>query len=402
MTTPDPLTVDDVLAWNIAPVGQTADRLKSLSAEIDLQADGAGRKVAASTEYFDSDAGNAARGKGAADRDDTFATADVLEKMSVLAASLKTTIEDAIEVIRDKKADAEDSRWDFFVTPEGDVRSHKSNMETATSCAPFGMAAVAIKEAMAFNLASSIKGALSAIREADSEGAESFARLLEDLSDTVKKQVAAIPDDPYLAWVLGEYQTDSSKGEPQLWPEGWMLTAIRVYDSEFQPKMMTSEEIEALEDLFTEQGPLAAYRQANMVDEAKSAAEENYPESLDDGHGDAFRHIYWNARMTQEFGPEWTETYGTAHEKSGGNPPNREAMDLFNNEIGRQIGADNPDASPEELQQIIKSKIESGEVLVMAPKDGEGSPPVITWSNKVSEADTESAAGVEVPLPGHR
>lgn len=30
--------------------------------------------------------------------------------------------------------------------------------------------------------------------------------------------------------------------------------------------------------------------------------------SLDDGHGDAFRHIYWNARMTQEFGPEWTET----------------------------------------------------------------------------------------------
>ncbi|MFI2233755.1 hypothetical protein [Nocardia testacea] len=27
--------------------------------------------------------------------------------------------------------------------------------------------------------------------------------------------------------------------------------------------------------------------------------------------------------MTQKFGPEWTETYGTAHEKSGGNPPNR-------------------------------------------------------------------------------
>ncbi|MET8797712.1 hypothetical protein ABZV91_14895 [Nocardia sp. NPDC004568] len=77
-------------------------------------------------------------------------------------------------------------------------------------------------------------------------------------------------------------------------------------------------------------------------------------------------------------------------------------MDLFDNQIGRRIGADNPDASPEELQQIIKSKIENGEVLVMAPKAGEGSPPVITWSNKVSEADTESAAGVEVPLPGHR
>ncbi|MEV0105287.1 hypothetical protein AB0H42_02970 [Nocardia sp. NPDC050799] len=184
---------------------------------------------------------------------------------------------------------------------------------------------MAIKEATAFNLASSIKGALSAIREADSEGAESFARLLEDLSETVKTQLVATPDDPYLAWILSEYQTDSSEGEPRLWPEGWMLTAMRAYDSKFEPNMMTAEEIEALEDLFTEQGPLAAYRQANMVDEARAAATESFPESLDDGHGDAFRHIYWNARMTQEFGEDWTQTYATAHEKSGGNPPNREA-----------------------------------------------------------------------------
>ncbi|MGW6332108.1 hypothetical protein [Nocardia rhamnosiphila] len=129
MTTPEPLTVDTVLSWNIEPVGRTADALKTLSADIESQADEAGRKIAGSTEYFDSDAGNAARTKGAADRGDTFTTGDVLEKMSVLAASLKTTIGDAIEVIRDKKADAEDSRWDFFVTPEGDVRPHKSNVD---------------------------------------------------------------------------------------------------------------------------------------------------------------------------------------------------------------------------------------------------------------------------------
>ncbi|MET8797713.1 hypothetical protein ABZV91_14900 [Nocardia sp. NPDC004568] len=34
-------------------------------------------------------------------------------------------------------------------------------------------------------------------------------------------------------------------------------------------------------------------RGSAMVDEAESVAEENHPESLDDGHGDAFRHIYW-------------------------------------------------------------------------------------------------------------
>ncbi len=105
--------------------------------------------------------------------------------------------------------------------------------------------------------------------------------------------------------------------------------------------------------------------------------------------------------MAQRLGPEWTELYGTAHEKSGGNPPNREAMDLFNNQLGREIGAANPEASPEELQQLIKDEIEKGRALVLAPPAGDASGiPVINWSNKVTKAETNQTSGVDVPLPG--
>ncbi|WP_040812493.1 DUF6973 domain-containing protein [Nocardia concava] len=58
------------------------------------------------------------------------------------------------------------------------------------------------------------------------------------------------------------------------------------------------------------------------------------PDSKDEGHGDAARHAYWNARMTQEFGADWAKQYATAHESGGGNGPQREAMDLLNAKSG--------------------------------------------------------------------
>ena len=65
-----------------------------------------------------------------------------------------------------------------------------------------------------------------------------------------------------------------------------------------------------------------------------------------DNQTDAFRHAYANALMTQKFGEEWTRKFATAHEGRENNYASSEAMDLYNNEIGRQIAVDNPNASP--------------------------------------------------------
>jgi hypothetical protein len=111
---------------------------------------------------------------------------------------------------------------------------------------------------------------------------------------------------------------------------------------------------------------------ANVQDEVR----RNWP--TNDGHTDAFRHAYWNAQLTSEFGAEWTAQFTTAHE--GSNPGNstREAMDLYNNQVGRQIALNNPKASPAELADLVKAALDNGDLVVVNSKGH------LDWSNKVA------------------
>lgn len=118
--------------------------------------------------------------------------------------------------------------------------------------------------------------------------------------------------------------------------------------------------------------------------EAYSTADQYYPPEAgnefygqNDGHNDAFRHAYLNARMTQMFGAERAEALATTHEALPGNPANREAMDLYNNELGRRIATENPDASPEELAELVHQAVENGDAIVI---DGNTN---LAWSDQV-------------------
>ncbi|MGI5219767.1 DUF6973 domain-containing protein [Nocardia sp. CA-290969] len=343
---------------------------------------------------------NRRRDRARIDRNDTFNTADILDEMAKLATRLADTIAPEIQTIRDTKEEVESSRWELYVNHDGTVDSRRSNWEIATEFFPFGPAAVTAKESAEMSYEITIQGALTKILEADLEGGAKFATLLEKLSDSVKTALVAKPSDPELARILEDYQTDSSVGDLQLWPTGLELEALQRIKPGLQPQMLSTEEIAVMSMLLAKKDYAGIVDQFEMTQQAQEAAIQVYPQSVDDGHGDAFRHAYWNALMAQRFGPEWTEMYGISHEKSGGNPPNREAMDLFNNQLGREIGAANPDASPEELQQLIKNEIDKGNALVLAPPTGdlEGTP-VITWSNQVAETGTKQTSGVDIPLP---
>lgn len=96
-----------------------------------------------------------------------------------------------------------------------------------------------------------------------------------------------------------------------------------------------------------------------------------------DGHRDAFRHAYWNALMTREYGRGWAATFGTAHEARPGNEANREAMDLYNNAVGRSIAAEHPNASKEQLGGLVQQALLDGRLIV---KDARGQ---LAWSDKV-------------------
>lgn len=86
---------------------------------------------------------------------------------------------------------------------------------------------------------------------------------------------------------------------------------------------------------------------------------------------DAFRHAYWQALNTQDVGEDFTRKMSDAHEYS---TPAKEVdsdliMDIHNNDLGIQVGRENPQASPAELISIIKSKMDAGELLIIN-KDG--------------------------------
>ena len=82
---------------------------------------------------------------------------------------------------------------------------------------------------------------------------------------------------------------------------------------------------------------------------------------------DAFRHGIWNAEMTVLIGKERAELFATAHEdkdvtgtESDGYPKTAHRdMDLHNNEVGRDIGEKNKEASESEMADIIYQEIYS-------------------------------------------
>ncbi|MFZ5440300.1 MAG: DUF6973 domain-containing protein [Myxococcota bacterium] len=153
---------------------------------------------------------------------------------------------------------------------------------------------------------------------------------------------------------------------------------------------ITQTEGKLLDKLASQRGIAGQMAFRDIKDRAFDVSEARFPDPTpipagrdrqwlnNDGHRDAFRHAYWNALMTREFGASWTAQFATAHEGLPGNPSNREAMDLYNNEVGRQIALANPDATPEQLADLVQQAVNDGR-LVVVPPSGSG----LEWSDRV-------------------
>ncbi|MFD5600753.1 DUF6973 domain-containing protein [Leucobacter sp. NPDC058333] len=102
---------------------------------------------------------------------------------------------------------------------------------------------------------------------------------------------------------------------------------------------------------------------------ALNVAEEHFPVGTgrpgNYDQNDAFRHTYWSAIMTKKFGAEWAEQFTSAHEGYYSNPGPPEAMDLYNNEVGRSIATDHPFASEKELAGLIDEAVRNGDVITI-------------------------------------
>ena len=194
---------------------------------------------------------------------------------------------------------------------------------------------------------------------------------------------------PLLKDVLKNYQVKDDKLKK--WSPkfgGWITIP-------FAPsRKLTETEGKLLDKLTFSKGLMGLKSFKGIKERAFSVSEKEYPSpstiplyvpkrrnrewTNNDGHRDAFRHAFWNALLTKHFGIKWANQFATAHEALPGNPAQREAMDLYNNEVGRKIAAANPKASEKKLAELIKKAVTSGKTVVVN-RSGD-----LAWSNTVT------------------
>jgi hypothetical protein len=182
-----------------------------------------------------------------------------------------------------------------------------------------------------------------------------------------------IPPGAELERITTEYQVAADPNGMVKWPDGALKSLMELKSlGDFEPKDVTASEAAMLDQLSLVD-KIKFYR---IMTDAEDTAKEEFGGEQDD-HTDAFRHTYWNARMTQEFGEDWTKEYTSKHEARPDNAAVREAMDLYNNEVGRKIALANPDAGEEELQSLVKDAVDRGDTVLI------GQDKSLHWTNQV-------------------
>jgi hypothetical protein len=168
------------------------------------------------------------------------------------------------------------------------------------------------------------------------------------------------------------------------WPSG--LTGWLAEQAGFKKERITQAEAKMLDDLQMRKGLVGLKEFADLRQDALHAAEGKFEgKGLTDGHADAFRHAYWNALMTQRYGEEWAREFATAHERNPSSHSVPVGMDLHNNEVGRQIAQANPDASPEELANLVEQAVKDGKMVVIDKND------TLVPANELNPGDTRDS-----------
>lgn len=175
---------------------------------------------------------------------------------------------------------------------------------------------------------------------------------------------------PNLDQIMREYQVNDDDMREWLPTEGVIWNYHNPLDkADFDSELLTNREIELLKALSALE-TIAFWqirRQADAMDG------DNV------GPGNAAKHAYWSALLSRRFGEKWAREFTTAHE---GRPDSdlHEAMDMYNNEVGRKIAKDNPNASEARLRALILDAIKRGELVVV---DGKR----LNWSDRVPLSD---------------
>ena len=102
--------------------------------------------------------------------------------------------------------------------------------------------------------------------------------------------------------------------------------------------------------------PVSGYKASGTVKPSLDAAMSKYPCDSDvkytDGKADALRHAYWNVLLVHRTDAKFAEEFTKAHE-SESTKPTATTMDLHNNKFGRDLALKYPNATDEQLLELL-------------------------------------------------
>ncbi len=167
--------------------------------------------------------------------------------------------------------------------------------------------------------------------------------------------------------ILSKFKVENSKKEV-FTPEIWGIKRDNY------SRAITDNEITMINTLSSkEEFNLGLiYNRASNIPTKEYPVSEKWDSDLgdfsQDGHRDAFRHVYLSYSLSKKFGTDWTRKLLTHHEGISGNPQTRKAMDLYNNEVGFYLHFTNSKLSEKELITKIKDEINNGTTVLIDKK----------------------------------
>jgi hypothetical protein len=171
---------------------------------------------------------------------------------------------------------------------------------------------------------------------------------------------------PPLDEIESAYQVSVDPGGTTTFPGGQVLTASEqaVIIGLVERRVREGDPTRPLTEAA---GVLAALAELEVIRRrAEAEAEAVFPGTdQHDNHADAFRHAYWNSLLAREFGEQFAADLTIAHERRPDASSATEAMDLYNNEIGRRIAVEHPDAGPAELSRLVEEAVRDGQTVVV-------------------------------------
>ncbi len=105
--------------------------------------------------------------------------------------------------------------------------------------------------------------------------------------------------------------------------------------------------------------PIGLYNIQKAANIAKDRMIDIYHKDKDNWEGNAYKHAMWNAVMTDLMGYEAAKKWADAHEDLPNNPVKSKKMDLYNNEIGRQIALQHAGQGYDVFSKEILNAIDS-------------------------------------------